>query len=197
MVRADPGSRVQSPQMKTSPARLLTGLASVFCPTSGRTLFMGFHPLFRFNCRRRSGSLLRALAPHQAKPGLFSGGASSVNGTSCKQGFACRGSGLRLARLSGAKKSGLHRIDRELRTAQITPSHRAMGALENAADVAIFSLGIKTLRPIWRGVNTKPSSKYFVKLRCKRAGFRAFAGQFPFPPKALSGRPCGPRPVWI
>ena len=78
MVRADPGSRRNAPQMKTSPARLLTGLASVFCPTSGRTLFMGFHPLFRFNCRRRSGSLRRALAPHQAKPGLYSGGASSV-----------------------------------------------------------------------------------------------------------------------
>ena len=39
---------------------------------------MGFHPLFSFNCRRRSGVLFRALAPHQAKPGLLSGGVTSI-----------------------------------------------------------------------------------------------------------------------
>ena len=78
---------------------------------------MGFHPLFRFNFRRRSGFLVRALAPRQAKPGLLSGGVSSIKGTSCKQGFTCRDSGLRLARHSGARKSGLHRIDRESRLA--------------------------------------------------------------------------------
>ena len=46
---------------------------------------MGFHPLFRLNCRRRSGFLHRALAPHQAKPGSFSGGVSSIKGTSCNR----------------------------------------------------------------------------------------------------------------
>ena len=89
---------------------------------------MGFHPLFRFDCRRRSGSLRRALAPHQAKPGLLSGGVSSITGTSCKQGFTCRDSGLHLARRSGARKSGLHRIDRESRVAS-PPWTCAMGAL--------------------------------------------------------------------
>ena len=71
--------------METNPARLLTGFVSFFCPTSGRTLCMGFHPLFRLNFRRRSGFLRRALAPHQAKPGLFSGGVSSIKGTSCNR----------------------------------------------------------------------------------------------------------------
>ena len=39
---------------------------------------MGFHPLFRLNFGRRSGFLIRALAPHQAKPGLLSGGVTSI-----------------------------------------------------------------------------------------------------------------------
>ena len=113
---------------------------------------MGFHPLFRLNFRRRSGFLRRALAPHQAKPGLFSGGVSSIKGTSCKQGFASRDSGLRLAHRSGARKSGLHRIDRESRVAY-PPWTCAMGALGKSSTVAIFSLGNKTLRPKEREVN--------------------------------------------
>ena len=70
---------------ETAPPDFQRGLFHFLCPTSGRTLVMGFHPLFRFNCRRRSGVLGRALAPHQAKPGLLSGGVSSIKGTSCKR----------------------------------------------------------------------------------------------------------------
>src|SRR5262249_40518014 len=70
--------RRQSAPYANKPREIADGACSIFCPTSGRTLVMGFHPLFRFNCRRRSGSLFRALAPHQAKPGLFSGGVSSI-----------------------------------------------------------------------------------------------------------------------
>ena len=71
-VMADP------PKNKPRRRLHLRGLL-VLCPTSGRTLVMGFHPLFRFDCRRRSGSLIRTLAPHQAKPGLLSGGVSSMS----------------------------------------------------------------------------------------------------------------------
>ena len=71
---------VMGEKRKNKPRRRLhlRGLL-IFCPTSGRTLVMGFHPLFRFDCRRRSGSLIRTLAPHQAKPGLLSGGVSSMS----------------------------------------------------------------------------------------------------------------------
>ena len=67
------------------PRQIADGTCLIFCPTSGRTLDMGFRPLFSFNFKRRTGLSGRALAPHQAKPGLFSGGVSSIKGTSCKR----------------------------------------------------------------------------------------------------------------
>ena len=66
---------------------------------------MGFHPLFSLNCRRRSGLSGQALAPHQAKPGLFSGGVSSNKGTSCKQVSPAGIQRLRLARHSGCPRN--------------------------------------------------------------------------------------------
>jgi len=80
-------------------------------------------------------------------------------------GFACRDSGLRLARLTGARKSGLHRIDRDSQRTQGVLDIALWAPWESAAVVAIFSLGMKTLRPKWRSVNTKPGSKYFVKVQ--------------------------------
>jgi hypothetical protein len=79
---------VMAESRKNKPRRRLhlRGL-STLCPTSGRTLVMGLHPLFRFDCRRRSGSLIRTLAPRQAKPGLLSGGVSSMSQDPPANGF--------------------------------------------------------------------------------------------------------------
>jgi len=67
------------------PRQIADGACIILCPTSGRTLFTGFHPLFGLDCRRRSGALIQTLAPHQAKPGLQSGGASSIQEPPCSQ----------------------------------------------------------------------------------------------------------------
>jgi hypothetical protein len=76
--------------------------------------------------------------------------------------------------------------------------HRAMGALERAAAVAIFSLGDKTC-----AFKTPPSTSnrrriYFVKLQCVTTQeLKGLDGQFPFPLRALSGRQSAPHPIWI
>ena len=95
------------PEPKNKPRRRLhlRGLL-IFCPTSGRTLVMGFHPLFRFDCGRRSGSLIRTLAPHQAKPGLLSGGISSMSQDPPAKRVSPAGrKNWRLARRSGCPKN--------------------------------------------------------------------------------------------
>ena len=59
-VRADNGEEVNT----FRPRQIADETRSILYPVSSRTLFMGFHPLFRLNCRRRSGLSVRALAPH-------------------------------------------------------------------------------------------------------------------------------------
>ena len=183
---------------ENKPRQIADGACFSFCcPTSGRTLEMGFHPLFSLNCKRRSGALVRSLAPHQAKPGLVSGGASSVMEPPANR--------VSPAGIKDCVSRDFPAPRNPVSTGSIAnfarrKSHRRIALWapwEVAADVAIFSLGIKTLRLNCRCVNTKPSSKYFVKLRCKRPGITAFAARFPFPPKALSNRRCAPRPIWI
>jgi len=146
------------------PRQIADGVCFIFCPTSGRTLCMGFHPLFRLNFRRRSGFLVRALAPHQAKPGTFSGGVSSIKEPPVT-GFTRRDSGLRL-RATIRRQEIRSPPDRSRFSNDADPrlSSRNGRLKKVAAAVAIFSLGFQSVRPIWRGVNTKPSQKYFVKL---------------------------------
>jgi len=63
----------------------------------GRSLWAFTHCSV-FNFRRRSGSLRRTLAPHQAKPGLLSGGVSSIiSWTSC-YGFRLPGKRIGVSR---------------------------------------------------------------------------------------------------
>jgi hypothetical protein len=66
---------------------------------------------------------------------------------------------LRLARHSGARKSGLHRIDRKAAESVTAWDFALWAPWEGAATAAIFSLGNKTLRPKKRSVNLKPSQK--------------------------------------
>ena len=116
---------------ETGPARLLTRPVSLFCPTSSRTLIMGFHPLFRFDCRRRSGLSVRSLAPHQAKPGILSGGVSSIEGPSCKRVSPARIPDPRLARRP-RRQEIRSPPDRSCVTqCKMAPGHRAFGASGN------------------------------------------------------------------
>src|SRR3954464_15735376 len=128
-------------ESKTNPAGDYTGRGLLtFCPTSGRTLVMGFHPLFRFNCRRRSGSLIRTLAPHQAKPGLLSGGVSSMSQDPPAKRVSPAGrKNWRLARRSGCPGNPV-----STGSIAIELSRRAL--LEVTAAVAILSLDIKSVR---------------------------------------------------
>ena len=92
---------------------------------------------------------------------------------------------LGLARRPGARTSGLHRIDRDLDDA-FASWHRALGAWEVTAAIAIFSLGTRSLRLKACSVNTKPPSKSFVKLERLEASARKTSRvQFAFPPNAL------------
>ena len=110
------------------PRQIADGVCFLFCPTSGRTLFMGFHPLFRLNCRRRSGSLRRALAPHQAKPGLLSGGVSSIKGTSCNR-VSPAGIHYCVSRVIPAPGNPVSTGSIASRVWRNRLGHRAMGAL--------------------------------------------------------------------
>ena len=158
---------------------------------------MGFHPLFRLNCRRRSGSLRRALAPHQAKPGLLSGGVSSIKEPPV--------TGFRLPGFTITSRASIRRQeirsppDRSRVAYGVTALDIALWApWERAAAVAIFSLGDKSLRLQNPTVNLKPPPKYFVKLQCVTTQeLKGLDGQFPFPLRALSGRQSAPHPIWI
>jgi hypothetical protein len=93
------------------------------------------------------------LAPHQAEPGILSGGVSSIQETSCSRFFA-------------AIK---HCVSRDIPAPENRSppdlsrlNHRALGAWEVTAAIAIISLGPKTLRLNKRRVNTKSPSKFFV-----------------------------------
>ena len=135
------------------------------CPTSGRTLEMGKRPLFRFNCGRRSGFLIRALAPHQAKPGILSGGVSSIQDPPVA-GFTCPDPNPHLARHSLAALEIRSPPDRSRLTGCIMPPrHRAWAPCGRCCvNRRSFHSDTKTLRPKNRRVNTKPSRKFFVTL---------------------------------
>jgi hypothetical protein len=74
-------------------------------------------------------------------------------------GFACRDSGLRLARHPApgnpVSTGSIAIFNQRVRASIIAQ----WAPWEVAAVVAIFSLGTKSLRPNERGVNTKPSQK--------------------------------------
>ena len=125
---------------------------------------MGLHPLFRLNCRRRSGFLRQALAPHQAKPGLFSGGVSSIKEPPVT-GF--RLPGFKIASRASFRRQEIRSPpDRSRVTYGATALDFALWApWERAAEVAIFSLSIKSLRLKTPSVNLKPPPKYFVKVQ--------------------------------
>jgi len=104
------------------------------------------------------------LAPHQAKPGLFSGGVSSNKGTSCKQVSPAGIQRLRLARHSGCPRNPVSTGSIANLDWRTTPWVLALWApWEGAAAAAIFSLGVKSLRPKSGSVNPKPPPKHFVK----------------------------------
>jgi len=97
------------------------------------------------------------LAPHQAKPGLLSGGVTSIKEPPVA-GFRLPGFKIASRAHSGARKSGLHRIDRDPQTAHSASGSR-IGRLGRCCGSAIFSLGIESLRLKDRSVNTKPTQK--------------------------------------
>ncbi|HJT44329.1 MAG TPA: hypothetical protein VJ750_12615 [Rhizomicrobium sp.] len=94
------------------------------------------------------------MAPHQAKPGHLSGGVTSIKEPPVT-GFARRDSGLRLRATFRRQeiRSPPDRSQFEWRARAIAIAQWA--PWEVTAAVAIFSLGIKTLRLKKRSVNTK------------------------------------------
>lgn len=124
---------------------------------------MGFHPLFSFNCGRRTGALSRALAPQPGEAWLTFGWYIFHQEPSCCRFHLPRSKDWVSRDIPDARTSGLHRIDRDLDDA-FASWHRALGAWEVTAAIAIFSLGTTSLRLKACRVNTKPSSKFFVKL---------------------------------
>jgi hypothetical protein len=184
-----------TPRKGNRPRRITDGTCLLFCPTSGRTLVMGFHPLFSFNCGRRTGALSRALAPQPGEAWLTFGWYIFHQEPSCCRFHLPRSKDWVSRDIPDARTSGLHRIDRDLDDA-FASWHRALGAWEVTAAIAIFSLGTESLRLKPSRVNTKPSSKFFVKLE-RLKNVREPDGRFPFPRKALSDRRCAPRPAWI
>jgi len=146
---------------------------------------MGFHPLFSFNCGRRTGALSRALAPQPGEAWLTFGWYIFHQEPSCCRFHLPRSKDWVSRDIPGARKSGLHRIDRDLDDA-FASWHRALGAWEVTAAIAIFSLGTRSLRLKACSVNTKPPSKCFVKLERLEASARKTSRvQFAFPPNAL------------
>jgi hypothetical protein len=95
---------------------MLTGPAPFFCPTSGRTLVMGFHPLFILNCGRRTGVLRRTFGSASGEArSTFRWSLFHFSWDLLLSGFTCRQEELDLARHSRRPlKSGLHRIGDEL-----------------------------------------------------------------------------------
>jgi hypothetical protein len=85
---------------------------------------MGFRPSFRLDCGRRSGSLIRALAPHQAKPGLFSGGVSSIKGTSYWR--------VSPTEIPEQVSRDIPAPGNPVSTGSIAINHRVLGALESS-----------------------------------------------------------------
>jgi hypothetical protein len=78
----------------------------------------------------------------------------------------------------GRQESDLHRIDRGLITARWAPR-------KATAAIAILTLGCWMLRPGGRGVNTKPSPKFFVKFESCAADFRQQVPRFAPAPALL------------
>jgi hypothetical protein len=119
----------------------------------------------------------------QAKPGLLSGGLSSMQETSC-YGFNPPGSKKGLALLSGARNPVSTGSIATQFDADASSVSRVGRLWEVTAATAIFSLSIRSVRLKHRAVNTKPSPKYFVKLERFEACARTkSAAQFSFSPK--------------
>jgi len=179
------------------PRQIADGVCFIFCPTSGRTLCMGFHPLFRLNFRRRSGFLRRALAPHQAKPGLFSGGVSSIKGTSCNR-VSPAGIQDCVSRVIPAPGNPVSTGSITSRERRNRLGHRAKGTLgKSCSSRNLFS---RHQNPAPEKPQRQPQTA--AEILCEvavhqRPELKGPVGQFPFPRKALSGRLCAPRPIWI
>jgi hypothetical protein len=148
--RARAGPKGNKPRQITDEACL------ILCPTSGRTLLMGFHPLFFLDCRRRPGTLIRTFGSASGEARLTIRWVIFHSGTSLFAGFTAGIQAWVSRGIPGAGLSGLHRIERNL-TAR--PRHCVLGAQGATAATAILPLCIKSLRLKERIVNTEPVSQ--------------------------------------
>jgi hypothetical protein len=115
--------------MKTSPARMLTGLVSVSLSDIRPDARYGLSPIVPFKLWAEVRCFNPGLGSASGEARLGFRWSLFRQWNLLQTGFACRDSKIASRATSGAKKSGLHRIDRDPQAAYRRLGHRAMGTL--------------------------------------------------------------------